>query len=80
MLLLTSYARLTSRSARASASRQMYNPLQMLLRIILLLWFVAFVLLWFAKSRGRTLMARLFMIGFCLFLVWAFIRVASRLI
>jgi len=52
----------------------------MLLRIILLLWFVAFVLLWFAKNRGRTLMARLFMIGFCLFLVWAFIRVASRLI
>lgn len=52
----------------------------MLLRIILLLWFVAFVLLWFAKAKGRTWMVRLFIIGFCLFLVWAFVRLASRLV
>jgi hypothetical protein len=38
------------------------------------------VLLWFAKAKGRTWMMRLFIAGFCVLLVWAFIRLASRLI
>jgi hypothetical protein len=52
----------------------------MLLRIALLLFFLAFVLSLIAKNEGRTWMIRLGIAGFCALLAWAFIRVLARVL
>jgi hypothetical protein len=52
----------------------------MILKIALLLWFVAFFLSLTATGKGRSWMARLFIAGFCLLLLGLFLKLASRVI
>ncbi len=52
----------------------------MILKIALLMWFVALVLSLFAKAQGRVLMVRLFIGGFCLLLLGVFLKIISRLL
>lgn len=52
----------------------------MILKIALLLWFVAFFLSLFAKGKERSWMARLFAAGFCLLLLGIFLKLIGRVI
>jgi hypothetical protein len=52
----------------------------MILKIVLLMWFIALVLSLFAKAQGRVLMMRLLIGGFCLLLLGLFIKLISRVI
>jgi hypothetical protein len=52
----------------------------MILKIALLMWFVALALSFLAKAEGRAWMVRLFVGGFCLLLLAVFLKVISRLI
>ena len=52
----------------------------MLLKIGLLVWFIAFVLSLIAKAESRIWIARLFIGGFCLLLLAAFLKVISRVV
>jgi hypothetical protein len=52
----------------------------MILKIALLMWFSALALSFLAKAQGRVWMARLFVGGFCLLLLGAFLKLISRLI
>jgi heme O synthase-like polyprenyltransferase len=52
----------------------------MIIKVALLLWFVAFAISLFAKAQGRNWMVRLFIAGFCLLLLGLFIKVISRVI
>jgi hypothetical protein len=47
----------------------------MLLKVALLMWFVALALSFLAKAQGRVWMLRLFVGGFCLLLLAMFLRV-----
>jgi hypothetical protein len=47
----------------------------MLVKIALLMWFVALALSFLAKAQGRIWMLRLFVGGFCLLLLAMFLRV-----
>jgi hypothetical protein len=47
----------------------------MLIKIALLMWFVALALSFLAKAQGRIWMLRLFVGGFCLLLLAMFLRV-----
>jgi hypothetical protein len=49
-------------------------------KIALLLWFVALLLSLVAKGSGRTWMARLFIGGFVLLLLAAFLKIVSRIL
>ncbi len=46
----------------------------MLVKIALLMWFAAMALSFLAKAEGRNWMARLFLAGFCLVLLAAFLK------
>lgn len=50
----------------------------MLLKVALLMWFLAIAMSFFAKAGGRSWMARLFLGGFCLALLAAFLKLFSR--
>lgn len=52
----------------------------MILKVVLLLWFIAFVVSLLAKGSGRSWMARLFIAGFCLLLLGLFLKLISRVI
>jgi hypothetical protein len=52
----------------------------MILKLALLLWFIALLLSLVAKGSGRTWMARLFIGGFVLLLVGFFLKLVSRII
>jgi len=52
----------------------------MILKIALLMWFVALALALLSKAAGRTWMVRLFIGGFCLLLLGLFIKLISRVI
>jgi len=52
----------------------------MILKIALLMWFVALALSLFAKANGRALMMRFFIGGFCLLLLGFFLKILSRVI
>jgi hypothetical protein len=52
----------------------------MILKIALLLWFVALLLSLVAKGGGRAWMFRLFVGGFCLLLLGFFLKLISRLL
>jgi len=52
----------------------------MILKLALLMWFVALALSLFAKAQGRVLMVRLFIGGFCLLLLGIFLKIFSRLL
>ena len=52
----------------------------MLLKIALLMWFAAMALSVLAKAQGRTWMVRLFLGGFCLVILAAFLKLISRAI
>ena len=52
----------------------------MIIKVALLLWFIAFAISLFAKAQGRTWMARLAIAGFCLLLLGLFIKVISRVL
>jgi hypothetical protein len=52
----------------------------MILRIALLMWFVALLLSLVAKGKGRSWMARLFVGGFVLLLLAFFLKIVSRII
>jgi hypothetical protein len=52
----------------------------MILKIALLLWFVAFFLSLVAKGKERSWMARLFVAGFCLLLLGIFLKLIGRVI
>ncbi len=52
----------------------------MLLKVALLMWFAALALSLLAKAQGRVWMVRLFLGGFCLLLLAAFLEVISRVI
>lgn len=52
----------------------------MILKIALLLWFIAFFLSLLAKKEGRTWMGRLFVAGFCLLLLGLFLKLIGRVI
>jgi hypothetical protein len=47
----------------------------MLVKVALLMWFVALALSFLAKAQGRIWMLRLFVGGFCLLLLAMFLRV-----
>jgi len=51
-----------------------------ILRIALLMWFVAFLLSLLAKGSGRAWMARLFVGGLLLLLLGFFLKLVSRII
>jgi len=52
----------------------------MIIKVALLLWFIAFVVSLLAKGEGRSWMARLFIAGFCLMLLGLFLKLISRVI
>ena len=52
----------------------------MIIKVALLLWFVALALSFLAKAEGRAWMVRLFIGGLCLLLLGLFIEVISRVI
>jgi hypothetical protein len=52
----------------------------MILKVALLMWFVALALLFLTKTAGRIWIVRLFVGGFCLLLLGLFIRIISRVI
>lgn len=52
----------------------------MIIKVALLLWFVAFAVSLLAKAEGRTWMVRLFIVGFCLLVLGLFLKVISRVI
>jgi hypothetical protein len=52
----------------------------MLLKIALLLWFIALLLSFTAKGNGRSWMPRLFLGGFCLLLLGVFLKLISRIL
>jgi hypothetical protein len=52
----------------------------MIVKLALLMWFVALALSFFAKAQGRVLMVRLFIGGFCLLLLGFFLKILSRVI
>ncbi|HEV7676197.1 MAG TPA: hypothetical protein VGQ12_16825 [Candidatus Angelobacter sp.] len=52
----------------------------MLLKLALLMWFVALFLSLVAKGNGRIWMARLFIGGFCLLLLGVFLKIVSRIL
>lgn len=52
----------------------------MILKVALLLWFIALVVSLLAKAEGRNWMARLFIAGFCLLLLGLFLKLISRMI
>lgn len=52
----------------------------MLLKIALLMWFVALALSLLTKAAGRVWMVRLAIGGFCLLLLAAFLKLISRVI
>jgi hypothetical protein len=52
----------------------------MIIKVALLLWFIAFVVSLLAKGKGRSWMARLFIAGFCLMLLGLFLKLISRVI
>jgi len=52
----------------------------MILKLALLLWFVALALSFFAKGSGRAWMLRLFVGGFCLLLLGFFLKLVSRVL
>jgi hypothetical protein len=51
-----------------------------ILKIALLMWFIALALSFLAKAEGRAWMVRLFIGGFCLLLLGLFLKVISRVI
>ncbi len=52
----------------------------MILKVALLMWFVALALSFLAKAEGRNWMVRLFIGGFCLLLLAVFLKVISRVL
>jgi len=52
----------------------------MLLKVALLMWFVALALSLLTKAAGRVWMLRLALGGFCLLLLAAFLKLISRVI
>ena len=52
----------------------------MILKIALLLWFIAFFLSLVGKGKERSWMARLFVAGFCLLLLGIFLKLIGRVI
>jgi len=52
----------------------------MLLKVALLMWFVALALMFLTKRDGRIWMVRLFVGGFCLLLLAFFIALMRRMI
>jgi hypothetical protein len=52
----------------------------MILKLALLMWFVALALMFLTKAAGRTWMVRLFVGGFCLLLLAFFIALIRRVI
>jgi hypothetical protein len=54
--------------------------LKMILKIALLMWFVALALSFVAKAEGRTWMIRLLIGGFCLLLLGFFLKIFSRML
>jgi hypothetical protein len=51
-----------------------------MIKIALLLWFVAFFLSLIAKGSGRIWMLRFFVGGFCLLLLGLFLKIISRIL
>jgi hypothetical protein len=52
----------------------------MILKIALLMWFAALAVSLLAKAQSRVWMVRLFVGGFCLMLLAAFLKVISRVL
>ncbi len=52
----------------------------MIIKIALLLWFVAFFISLVAKGQSRSWMPRLFIGGFCLLLLALFLKIMGRVI
>jgi len=52
----------------------------MILKVALLLWFVALLLSFTAKGSTRGWMARVFLGGFCLLLLGVFLKLISRIL
>jgi hypothetical protein len=52
----------------------------MILKLALLMWFAAFAVSLLAKAEGRVWMLRLFVGGFCLLLLAAFLKLISRIV
>jgi hypothetical protein len=51
-----------------------------ILKLGLLLWFIALLLSLVAKGKGRSWMGRLFVGGFVLLLLAAFLKIVSRIL
>jgi len=52
----------------------------MILKIALLLWFVAILLSFTVKGRSRTWIFRCLLGGFCLLLLGLFLKIVSRIL
>jgi hypothetical protein len=52
----------------------------MILKLALLMWLAALAVSFLAKAQGRIWMVRLFLGGFCLLLLAAFLKIFSRVI
>ena len=52
----------------------------MFMKIALLLWFIALLLSFTAKDKGRSWMPRLFLGGLCLLLLGFFLKLIGRVI
>lgn len=53
-----------------------------MIKIVLVLWFIALILSLLARrgSRGRAVMVRIFIGGFCLLILGFFLKLISRLL
>ncbi|HET9839908.1 MAG TPA: hypothetical protein VFR84_16900 [Candidatus Angelobacter sp.] len=52
----------------------------MILKIALLLWFVAILLSFTVEGRGRSWIFRCFLAGFCLLVIGFFLKIISRIL
>ncbi|HMC31283.1 MAG TPA: hypothetical protein VKL99_10655 [Candidatus Angelobacter sp.] len=52
----------------------------MILKIALLLWFIALLLSFTVEGRGRSWILRCFLGGFCLLLLGFFLKIISRIL
>jgi hypothetical protein len=69
-----------SEAERAKNIRRLYNPALMILKLALLLWFIALCISLVAKGKSRSWMPRLFLGGFVLLLLGFFLKLVSRVI
>jgi hypothetical protein len=67
-------------SSGEQSAQAVWSEATLIIKIALLLWFIAFVVSLLVKGEKRSWMARLFIAGFCLILLGLFLKLISRVI